>query len=84
MMKSVIYEVIAYKSKVYCVNKYSYTLRAISLLKIKSKGKKTICDFKKYEANLSVHNQPPLRRVRRLVPNAQSERFNGAISETKL
>ena len=30
--------------------------RAISLLKIKSKGKRTINDFKKYEANLSVCN----------------------------
>ena len=52
--------------------------RAIGLLKIKSKGKKTICDFKKYEANLYVHNQPPLRWVKRLVPSAQSERFSGA------
>ena len=50
---------------------------AIGLLKIKSNGKRTINDFKKYEANLSVYNQPPLRRVRRLVRSAQSENISG-------
>ena len=50
--------------------------RAISLLKIKSKGKRSISDFKKYEANLPMYNQQPLRRVRRLVPSAQSEKFS--------
>ena len=52
--------------------------RAIGLLKIKSKGKRAISDFKKYEANLPVHNQLPLRRGRRFVPSTQSENFSEA------
>ena len=49
--------------------------QVIDLLKIKSQGKRTISDFKKYEANLSVYKQPQLKWVRRFVPSFQIGKY---------
>ena len=58
--------------------------RAIGLLKIKSKRKRTINNFNLYEENLYIHKQQKLRLVRNFVLSAQSENINGTKNKGEI